>query len=106
MNKVVMATVLSLAINAGLSTSAYAIGVTETVTAATLLPTETVSALTFGVNKEVILEAKKRAKAYGQLKQADPFLQAVVNEIRQNNFNASVKFTDEQIINSIAGFEE
>lgn len=102
--KLAMASVLSLSLNVGLISSAHALGLTQTVVAITVLPTETVLALTFGVKKEVVVEAKKHAVYYGQSKQVSPFLRSFLNELRGSKAEA-VQYSDEQIISGIAGLD-
>lgn len=102
--KLVMATVLSLSLNVGLVSSAHALGITQTVVAITVLPTETVLALTFGVKKEVMIKAKNDAIYYGQTKQVSPFLRSFLNELRTTKAEA-VQYSDDEIIAGIAGLD-
>lgn len=105
MSKVKIATLAAVSL-LGLASQTYAIGITQTLVSATLLPTETVSALLSGVNKEVRAEAKKHAIASIQYGKKSSFLDSVVAELRENNAAELQSLTDDQIISALAEIEE
>lgn len=102
--KLVMATVLSLSLNVGLISSAHALGITQTVVAITVLPTETVVAVTSGVRKEVVVRAKNDAIFYVQTNKVSPFLRSFINQLRSSK-SELMKYSDEQVIGGIAGLD-
>ncbi|MGZ3774467.1 MAG: hypothetical protein ACXVCY_15615 [Pseudobdellovibrionaceae bacterium] len=107
MKKLVMAALMVGSVNVVLVSHAHALGVTQTAVAATLLPSETVTALLSGVEKEVVIEAKKHALVAVQSNyaQVSPFLQAFIDERKAEQPALTSNVSDQALINAIAGIE-
>lgn len=104
-SKLLVVAVLAFSMNAVLVSNAHALGITQTAVSATSLPTDTVLSLFSGVNKEVMVEAKKHAEVYGQTHQASPFLKGVVEQLRADKSALTSNVSDDAIIDAIAGFQ-